>query len=75
MRLFWRSVDLTGNQTLHRHSGCPMQFWRSVDLTGNQTETFAKAAQNLFWRSVDLTGNQTVTRMYLSSIGFGAVSI
>ena len=34
---FWRSVDLTGNQTPCRWSRCTWRFWRSVDLTGNQT--------------------------------------
>ena len=36
-KMFWRSVDLTGNQTgLHVGPLAP-PFWRSVDLTGNQT--------------------------------------
>ena len=34
---FWRSVDLTGNQTFFRNIGITVMFWRSVDLTGNQT--------------------------------------
>ena len=34
---FWRSVDLTGNQTDGRGSRLAGGFWRSVDLTGNQT--------------------------------------
>ena len=35
--LFWRSVDLTGNQTLGVLAHRSHRFWRSVDLTGNQT--------------------------------------
>ena len=34
---FWRSVDLTGNQTIREVVGLAVLFWRSVDLTGNQT--------------------------------------
>ena len=36
--VFWRSVDLTGNQTAPLDYGLIEQFWRSVDLTGNQTK-------------------------------------
>ena len=35
--LFWRSVNLTGNQTLRRAGERRHRFWRSVNLTGNQT--------------------------------------
>ena len=38
--LFWRSVDLTGNQTREDRMGGLRGFWRSVDLTGNQTYGF-----------------------------------
>ena len=34
---FWRSVDLTGNQTGADKYVASWEFWRSVDLTGNQT--------------------------------------
>ena len=34
---FWRSVDLTGNQTCIPLVASYISFWRSVDLTGNQT--------------------------------------
>ena len=34
---FWRSVNLTGNQTLTRETIDELSFWRSVNLTGNQT--------------------------------------
>ena len=34
---FWRSVDLTGNQTRTATSSLRRRFWRSVDRTGNQT--------------------------------------
>ena len=34
---FWRSVDLTGNQTRAIEDYPEIWFWRSVDLTGNQT--------------------------------------
>ena len=34
---FWRSVDLTGNQTVGSALERGLLFWRSVDLTGNQT--------------------------------------
>ena len=34
---FWRSVNLTGNQTRVRRVRPDWQFWRSVNLTGNQT--------------------------------------
>ena len=35
--MFWRSVDLTGNQTDSDKERDAYLFWRSVDLTGNQT--------------------------------------
>ena len=35
--LFWRSVNLTGNQTLYATVWRSWSFWRSVNLTGNQT--------------------------------------
>ena len=56
---FWRSVNLTGNQTSRFFSIVGETFWRSVNLTGNQTgcRAFVFAAE--FWRSVNLTGNQT----------------
>lgn len=34
---FWRSVDLTGNQTHQLVHQQAHVFWRSADLTGNQT--------------------------------------
>ena len=43
---FWRSVDLTGNQTEVSLTNRGNVFWRSVDLTGNQTlMSFSKAAK------------------------------
>ena len=57
--MFWRSVDLTGNQTSAALGRTGTWFWRSVDLTGNQTREQDNSASQLFWRSVDLTGNQT----------------
>ena len=59
--LFWRSVDLTGNQTDRYEVLVEGQFWRSVDLTGNQTARNAAVWARVFWRSVDLTGNQTAS--------------
>ena len=38
--MFWRSVDLTGNQTAGGVAHGGEAFWRSVDLTGNQTKVF-----------------------------------
>ena len=35
--MFWRSVNLTGNQTITSGSKGQRWFWRSVNLTGNQT--------------------------------------
>ena len=35
--MFWRSVDLTGNQTTSAIFSAALSFWRSVYLTGNQT--------------------------------------
>ena len=57
--VFWRSVDLTGNQTNVLLTESDVQFWRSVDLTGNQTVECILPLTGQFWRSVDLTGNQT----------------
>ena len=37
-RRFWRSVNLTGNQTIRAAAQLRGPFWRSVNLTGNQTE-------------------------------------
>ena len=72
---FWRSVDLTGNQT----HGVPVHpvrpFWRSVDLTGNQTVELVGGRVRQFWRSVDLTGNQTQRRCPECIARFGAVLI
>ena len=34
---FWRSVNLTGNQTDRFADPEQGTFWRSVNLTGNQT--------------------------------------
>ena len=36
---FWRSVNLTGNQTYLERAHLLNGFWRSVNLTGNQTRT------------------------------------
>ena len=41
--MFWRSVDLTGNQTAYLADVARESFWRSVDLTGNQTPYTDKA--------------------------------
>ena len=38
---FWRSVNLTGNQTAEGLVYPDWQFWRSVNLTGNQTARVA----------------------------------
>ena len=35
--MFWRSVNLTGNQTPATTRASRFTFWRSVNLTGNQT--------------------------------------
>ena len=35
--MFWRSVNLTGNQTVSEVTSADLAFWRSVNLTGNQT--------------------------------------
>ena len=35
--MFWRSVNLTGNQTIRAGTLPEPPFWRSVNLTGNQT--------------------------------------
>ena len=35
--VFWRSVNLTGNQTVLYAVPVTLPFWRSVNLTGNQT--------------------------------------
>ena len=72
---FWRSVDLTGNQTVLILYLISYMFWRSVDLTGNQTARHTIRLQEPFWRSVDLTGNQTRTKKGTVMAGFGAVSI
>ena len=37
MPWFWRSVNLTGNQTIIALAQDEDVFWRSVNLTGNQT--------------------------------------
>ena len=37
MEEFWRSVNLTGNQTTASAIAMASVFWRSVNLTGNQT--------------------------------------
>ena len=37
LEAFWRSVNLTGNQTGTPLGGLTQPFWRSVNLTGNQT--------------------------------------
>ena len=59
LKEFWRSVNLTGNQTLKMSNVGDLRFWRSVNLTGNQTLCLGFQASHLFWRSVNLTGNQT----------------
>ena len=73
--MFWRSVDLTGNQTDGEADVLDLVFWRSVDLTGNQTFIPELGYLPVFWRSVDLTGNQTRRRAATCSCGFGAVLI
>ena len=73
--MFWRSVDLTGNQTKEFGFRNPIMFWRSVDLTGNQTRHRYRRLGEQFWRSVDLTGNQTAAHEHEDAVGFGAVSI
>ena len=73
--MFWRSVDLTGNQTVGVPSMVESQFWRSVDLTGNQTKSDTWYSKSEFWRSVDLTGNQTTFSNVAPLFCFGAVSI
>ena len=57
--VFWRSVNLTGNQTPPIRAPHANPFWRSVNLTGNQTFTLCVLKKMGFWRSVNLTGNQT----------------
>ena len=57
--LFWRSVNLTGNQTTTGGRSMTGWFWRSVNLTGNQTQRVCIRFTHVFWRSVNLTGNQT----------------
>ena len=58
-KAFWRSVDLTGNQTSFPRRMSAFRFWCSVNLTGNQTCILGVFLAPAFWRSVDLTGNQT----------------
>ena len=58
---FWRSVNLTGNQTVVKAGLKQLGFWRSVNLTGNQTKGNLFCDLSMFWRSVNLTGNQTST--------------
>ena len=72
---FWRSVNLTGNQTPGRRASPSGSFWRSVNLTGNQTPRRLRALQAAFWRSVNLTGNQTDLAPAAAVLRFGAVSI
>ena len=73
--VFWRSVNLTGNQT-HAVGEAPQHvFWRSVNLTGNQTGRTDGARLAEFWRSVNLTGNQTAAPRSRWVGRFGAVSI
>ena len=73
--MFWRSVNLTGNQTDVVCVKARLQFWRSVNLTGNQTTLRAGDIAGLFWRSVNLTGNQTGIEYFKQVFRFGAVSI
>ena len=73
--MFWRSVNLTGNQTYEAVAAWVSQFWRSVNLTGNQTGGCAAMRDIAFWRSVNLTGNQTLFDIGVGFFGFGAVSI
>ena len=72
---FWRSVNLTGNQTNDCEIPTALAFWRSVNLTGNQTGITIKSPHCSFWRSVNLTGNQTAQKLAKLVMGFGAVSI
>ena len=72
---FWRSVNLTGNQTAARPPCRRPSFWRSVNLTGNQTQQWQCVGPRWFWRSVNLTGNQTWLRAQARPCCFGAVSI
>ena len=72
---FWRSVNLTGNQTGGLASSSDRPFWRSVNLTGNQTDVVELSPDDLFWRSVNLTGNQTDRTYSPNQSRFGAVSI
>ena len=72
---FWRSVNLTGNQTDVVELSPDDLFWRSVNLTGNQTTYTAKRQAIKFWRSVNLTGNQTGAFCCFDLHCFGAVSI
>ncbi len=73
--MFWRSVNLTGNQTISGFLSGLKQFWRSVNLTGNQTTFSFATLTREFWRSVNLTGNQTGPPPTINTPGFGAVSI
>ena len=72
---FWRSVNLTGNQTPVARVVVGFQFWRSVNLTGNQTHLNEATEPRRFWRSVNLTGNQTFLSLPYLLLRFGAVSI
>ena len=74
-QLFWRSVNLTGNQTAPNCHLMIFEFWRSVNLTGNQTDVVELSPDDLFWRSVNLTGNQTDRTYSPNQSRFGAVSI
>ena len=47
-RAFWRSVNLTGNQTAEHVAHGLVQFWRSVNLTGNQTERVSDREMDRF---------------------------
>ena len=73
--MFWRSVDLTGNQADAQWATYTDQFWRSVDLTGNQALPGVGLVIDKFWRSVDLTGNQTRKNLSRRLRCFGAVLI
>ena len=73
--MFWRSVNLTGNQTAQCVRHLAVLFWRSVNLTGNQTYEVVDGLPDGFWRSVNLTGNQTETGFQSRLMSFGAVSI
>ena len=44
LRMFWSSVDLTGNQTQITNVRTVFVFWSSVDLTGNQTMPYISIA-------------------------------